>query len=261
MDPTPAPSESASSPTGATLAEHRKLWIALLVIAGLTILVITVLTSARKEKLVWLPDNALSRAMQPSPYARLRYNLIRWTAPLWRWHRSHRPNIKVNSKLVELAGASVIRAELGSATGTNADGTRAWILSAEQFAALKPKIAAEKSEVSETSITVYNGGPARATLGPSSMYTPTIGGAVPVGLTVDVMPSLAGHSIRIVLGASYTRVTNTAPAKFTLITNFSAACKVLVPNGGGLVLENPGTNYLFLVSPIAVDSRGNPLKL
>ena len=227
----------------------------------LAIVVVITLTSARKEKLVWLPAEALPRAMQPSAFARLRYSFIRFTAPLWRWHRSRRPNIKVNSKLVQLTASTTAQTGLGSATATNADGTRAWILSAEDFSALKPKIIAERSEVSETSITVYNGGPARATLGPGSMYPQKTGSPLPVGLTIDVVPSLAGHSIRIILGATYTRLTNSAPATFGIVTNFSAACRVLIPNGGGLVLENPGTNYLFLLSPMAVDGRGNPLKL
>src|SRR5207237_9248350 len=92
--------------------------------------------------------------------------------PLWRGDRSRRPNIRVNSKLLEVTTAGAAQTGLGAATATNADGTRAWILSPEELSALKPKILAERTEVTETSITVYNGGPARATLGPGRTFTP-----------------------------------------------------------------------------------------
>ena len=266
-----APPTDSSEPRPAErhygLFASRRFIIALVALVLFVAILLAVSTASRKEKLTWLEGNTLSRAMQPSPYTRLKFKLVRLTAPLWRWHRPRRPNVKVNARLVEITpGGPAAPILLGSATATNADGTRAWILSAEDFSALKSKIAGGGTPaITETSITVYNGGPARATMGPASMYG--VANPVPVGLTIDVVPSLAAHSIRIILSSTYTKLTNPGAANFRVTTNFAAACRALIPNGGGLILENANTNtaagtkYLFLVSPTAVNDRGDPLKL
>ena len=49
-------------------------------------------------------------------------------------------------------------------------------------------------------------------------------------------------------------------------TNLAVACRVLLPNAGGLVVDGGGArdasgkNHWLIVSPTAVDARGNPIK-
>jgi len=250
--PDPLPPERSSK---------LKLWIGIGAILFLAFIVFVASRASRKEKLSWLPPNVLSRALQPSALAQYKYKLVRATAPLWRWWRPRRPQICVSCRLVELSGAGVEQRGLGQASATNADGTRAWIVSPEGFTNLNLNLAGEQTGVNSR-IIVYNGGPARATMGPGSVIT-----GIPLGLTVDVVPSLAGHSVKIILGASYIKLNRAAPANPTVATNFSAACRAFVPNGGALVLQagrtNPAaaTNYLLLVSPVVTDAQGKPVKL
>jgi hypothetical protein len=49
-------------------------------------------------------------------------------------------------------------------------------------------------------------------------------------------------------------------------TNISIACRTTVPNGGALIASNPGsavsgTNYCMIISCIAIDAKGDPIKL
>lgn len=242
-------------------SSRLKLWIGFGAILFLVFIVFLVSNASRKEKLSWLPPNVLSRAMQPSALAQYKYKLVRATAPLWRWWRPRRPNISVTCRLMELSGEGVEQRGLGQASSTNADGTRAWIVSPEALTNLNLKLAGEQTAVASR-ITVYNGGPARATMGPGSVIT-----GIPMGLTVDVVPSLAGHSVKLILGANYIKQTSAVQNNPTVTTNFSAACRAFVPNGGALVLEgartNPAaaTNYLLLVSPVVIDAKGKPVKM
>jgi hypothetical protein len=78
---------------------------------------------------------------------------------------------------------------------------------------------------------------------------------------------LADTSFRVWLGISSTEATN-APDGPTIIvrTNFAAAFRALVPDGGGLVVANTrpageGTNYLFVLSLVMVDAMGKPIRL
>src|SRR5437773_5705652 len=155
MDSSEDSSEPQSPAAEGSLFGKWKVAIILLALVLLGTILIVVSSSSRREKLVWLSDTALPRAMQPSPFTRLKFKLIRLTAPLWRWHRPRRPNIRINARLLELTPAGpAAPILLGSATSTNADGTRAWILSAEDFSALKSRIVGAGTVQSETSITV-----------------------------------------------------------------------------------------------------------
>src|SRR5215467_13396132 len=102
MAPPKDSSEPASAERHYEPFASRRLVIALVALVLFVAILLIVSTSSRKEKLTWLEGNTLSRAMQPSAYTRLKFKLVRLTAPLWRWHRPRRPNIKVNARLLEI---------------------------------------------------------------------------------------------------------------------------------------------------------------
>ena len=77
------------------------------------------------------------------------------------------------------------------------------------------------------------------------------------------LPPLFRSLFNITPGVSLANVTS---GPFWVRTNLSMACSVSIPNGGALIFDGgktatSATNRWLIISPVAVDSKGNPLKL
>jgi len=142
---------------------------------------------------------------------------------------------------------------------TNADNVRVWILSRADLTAfdLRIKTNAGISAVTRPSITTLSG-----------MQSQMFVGGSRSGLRIDLTPKVISGSIRLVVNlTSSEEVPSFSGGPAIVRTNLAAACRVLLSNGGGLVMEGPraddpaGMDYWYIVSPKAVDPAGNLIKL
>ena len=100
------------------------------------------------------------------------------------------------------------------------------------------------------------------------------GGSPPAGTNaavpsclLDLTPRLIRDSFRLTTGITATEfVPSASPPVYDLQTNIFAALRVLVHNSGGVLMISGATiadghSYGILISPVAVDPAGSPLKL
>jgi hypothetical protein len=237
-------------------------------VAGTVLLVILVWYAFRGRTefkgLIWLKPGELAHYLQPGPFTRLKFRILRLPGPLWRWYMSGREQIVVETRLLTLSAEAAQRAKLPSNCQTNVDGARAWLLSAEELTSLKQQLKGLPgvSVAHVLSLTTYDGGQAQLSAGapPAAKTNSNF-----IGLTIDLLPKVVGHSFNLLLGATSTD-SDFLPDGTSVgtITNLTAACKVLLPNGGALVVDGgtPGdlhqTNHWAIISIVAVDARGRP---
>lgn len=86
-----------------------------------------------------------------------------------------------------------------------------------------------------------------------------------IGITLDTAATASAGSVKLLLGAISTQLAGQSTTN-GLKTNFSAACRVILPDAGALVMNcrnadasNP-TNYWLIVSPTLVDAAGRSVK-
>ena len=218
------------------------------------------------EKLVWLTPGELARINQGGPLGRIKDKLMQWTAPLWKSYWNRQPQILIDSSLLKLSAASADQTGLGAAVATNSDGMRAWILSPAELSTLQQRLKAisDASFLARPRAQTAAGTRARTFFGNTVLVA---GKNVPIGLTLDVAPKVRSGSIQLLVGFTSTE---SAPSPLAnaaaLSTNLAVACRVLLPNSGGLVVaggnagDPRGTNYWLIIRPTAVDARGNPTK-
>jgi hypothetical protein len=246
-----------------------KLICAFVGIALLTSLLICVTAPHRDAPngLAWMTPPQLSKSLSPGPFTRLKYRFLRLPGPFWRWYMSGREHIQIESRLVTLTAEAARRNVPLSLCSTNHDGMCAWILSAEELTILKQHIKdlPEATVSNMARISTYDGGEAQVSTSASAAVTtnPAV-----VGLTVDVLPRVARQSLYLLVGTTSTDVDSLPDG--TVVgskTNFAAAVQVLLPNGGGLVLESKNLKdsaaptYWFILSSTAIDAIGKPKKL
>jgi len=156
--------------------------------------------------------------------------------------------------------------EFSTQCRTNADGTRAWILLPQEFVDFKNRLKKMPgTEVENTMrVTTYDGGQAQISTG--STATGARRGFI--GLPVNVLPKIRRGSFNLIVGAASTEDVPAAVSNGSGVrTNVDFACSVLIPNGGGLVVdggktgEASTTNHWLVISAVAVDAKGNPIKL
>jgi len=270
MDLPPADSAPASSDPASK--GHKVFPLALA--ATLVLLLGFVIVSTRAwhshNDLVWMTPGDMAQTLRPGPFIQLRRKLANLTRPIWQRFRRSGPNIKIQSKLVALPVASLDPIGLPPASTTNADGTRAWILSPTELSALEERLAAipGRSDLGASTLFTADGRLSRTFMG-----DPLGVNSLPVCLTIDTIPKFRSGSIKVITAVTATekspwllgglaRANETSPAQ----TNLPFACKTLLPNGGALVVAAGnigslnGSNYWLIVCPTAVDSRGLPLK-
>jgi hypothetical protein len=246
-----------------------KLILAVVGIALLTILVRCFPTWDRgaSKGIVWMTPRQLSQRTAPGLLTQLKYRVLRLPGPFWRWYMSRREHILIDSRLLKLTTEAERRIELPNQRSTNAEGMSALILSAEELASLKQQLKGLPGVATANVMrfTTYDGGQAQIADGtPSAALT----NSTFIGLTIDLLPKVAGSSFNLLVGATSTDIAVSPDG--TVVgarTNFAAACQVLVPNSGGLVVEAEkgknlsSTNYWLIISPVAVDALGNSKKL
>jgi len=216
--------------------------------------------------LVWLTPAQFARATQAGPLTKFKLKVATLVGPLGLLNWRYRPNILTRSTLMTLTTDAVQRAGLPSASSaTNADGTRIWLLSAAELKILQQrlKIIPSASILNSASIVMLSGQQGQVSSGQS---LPPGATSDLVGLRIDLAPKFVSGSIKVMLGAASTEKWQPLASSPAVVrTNLSVACRAIVPNAGALLVdtgESPassGTNYWLIVSPTAVDSRGNPL--
>jgi hypothetical protein len=88
----------------------------------------------------------------------------------------------------------------------------------------------------------------------------------PVGVTVHLIPKFVSSSVELTLAATSTEIGALSGQAEAVRTNLGVACRVLLPNAGGLVVDGgnapdaSGQSRWLIISPTAVDARGNPIK-
>jgi len=97
----------------------------------------------------------------------------------------------------------------------------------------------------------------------SSGSPPAAGSPFFDGFIVDVLAKRSQGSFKLLAGATVTEAEANGSAGVR--TNLSLACKVVIPNGGALVVDGgghgSGTNHWLVIAPVALDARGNPIQL
>jgi hypothetical protein len=225
------------------------------------------LTSGSGSEVVWLSPGQLAKSGRPGPITQIKYKLARYGAPFWRRIRPNRKQILVSSSVVRLPVQGEDASWLPAALSTNSDGTRIWIISPVELARLQARLIPMMGQLPPAGPRIATSEGIRAQL-----FT---GGVPPNGtnagspsIAIDVLPRLVGGLIKLTLGITSTEFL-VAPenAVRNVRTNICAACRVLVPNGGGLVLSAGQTNnevvgsYWVILIPAVVDAQGKPLKL
>jgi hypothetical protein len=218
---------------------------------------------APEPTFAWLQPAQFARQMRPGRLKLLYYKALNFTAPVWQRFRSPKTSVVIDSKIFAVHGATIGQLALGTATGTNESGVQAWVLSASELRDLRQHIQTLKGAdlVSAPRVTLADGTSASVTFGQS--YPPPMGF---VGLAVNVTPKIAAHQFQLAMSAAYSEL-NQGTGTNPIQTNLCAACRVRVPNAGGLLITGPEitesgrTNYWLILSPTAVDGAGNPIKL
>ena len=241
-----------------------------IIASGVLLLAITFLCfhpTPTDGKVVWLTADELARLKQGGPLARIKDKLMQWTAPLWNSYWNRQPQILIDSRLFTLSAAAADQTGLGAPVATNSDGMHAWILSPAELSSLlqRLKTTPDASLLSRPRAQTAPGTSARTFFGNTVLVA---GKNVPVGLTLEASPKVHSGSIQLLLDVTSTEsVASPAANAAALSTNLAVTCRVLLPNSGGLVVANDneshahGTNYWLILSPTAVDARGQPIKL
>jgi hypothetical protein len=181
--------------------------------------------------------------------------VIQFTYPVWRRFRTPPPTICVESLLMRLPGENngTFESTLGKAVSTNAAGVRAWILSTEQLKSIQVTLQTipNVTTIARPRLTTSSGSEAQIFSG-SNLDRDRF--------TVHLSPKLVGRSIRLGIGGEWVEALNVA-------TTNTLACRVLIPNGGALVvggLEKFGAQRpsWAMFTATAIDGKtGKPLKL
>ena len=219
------------------------------------------------DKLVWLTVGELARTKQGTPFRRMKDKLMGWTAAHWKSFWSSRPQILIDSRLLTLSKAAADQTDLGAPVATNSDGARAWILSPAELSGLlqRLKTMPDASLLRRPRAQTAASTSANVFFGETRLVSGT---NFPIGLTLDVTPKVRSGAIQVLIGFTSTAFVSSPPANAPAVsTNLAVACRVLLPNSGGLVVAGSnasyaqGTNYWLILSPTAVGARGNPIKL
>ncbi|SPE54189.1 hypothetical protein SBV1_1750019 [Verrucomicrobia bacterium] len=274
MDSEPEP---LAAVTSRSLPKGRR-WAALALAAAVVVLVVLafvfILLLRTNRDLIWLTPDQMARIEHPGPLLQMRRKLTNLTRPLWQPFRRMGPNLQIKASLFSLSGKALDQVKLPAAPRLNSDGTRAWILAPNDLAMLEEKLkeVPSASNICVAALFTANGVQSRLSIG----ETLRVGAnSWPIGLTVDVVAKFAAGSVKASIGVISTQRAPALPDQPSspelktaspVITNLATACRVLLPNGGGLLVDSTGwpqaggTNYWVIISPTAVDSRGQPIK-
>ena len=213
------------------------------------------------RKLIWLAPTELTQSTRPGLFTRFGYKVKNLTAPLWQRFRRNRPQIHIDSNLMTVAPEAARQAGLGAAVATNALGLHAWILSPQELIAFERRLKSIARRVvckqaSGRDQRWWAGLGRRGRLGPRRLQP----GSCSDSQDCPRRDPAAGRRHRNRKNRSH-RAQPREPANELL-----RRLPVSIPNGGGLVISTPsapdtgGGSYWFIVSPAAIDPRGNRIQ-
>jgi hypothetical protein len=209
----------------------------------------------------WLTPAEFSHATRLSPFKRIAYRLVYLVPALGRVYLGQRQKLSMSARLYALTQGAEMQAGLPPASSTNAGGERVWVLPPAEVKVFQQEATTNLCVrlVTQASIQTADGAYCSGMTGTSA--------SIPNGLTFDVLPRVGAGWVRLLAAVSSTENSQgSSPYFATLHTNLAAACRVLIPNQGGLLLAAPAakslseTNYWILISATAVDAKGNPIK-
>ena len=249
---------------------HRVRRFALAVAAlGVLLLVFILfftLTSKPDPTFLWLTQAEMARLTHSSPLTRLKDKFMNLTAPLWRRYWNRQPQVLIDSTLLTLPTDVVEQMALGAPNAPNADGLQAWIVSPSELKAMKVRLEAVRGPwlVGKPRIQTASGVRGEMFMGRTVQVD---GNNTPAGVTIDVVPRAISDSIKLTIGVTATEaVAPQSAGNEGIKTNLAVACRALLPNTGGLVVDGgnakdaSGRSYWLIISPTIVDTRGNPVK-
>ena len=258
MDPPPPPQRFSQS-------RRLRTGIIIVALALLAVVIFEIVKSSKKPPpeppLVWLDQTQFARQMQPGRLKRLYYKVVSLTAPVWQRFRRPKTQIQIAAKILAVKGVTTGQIGIGAAIATNDSGTQVWILSAAELSDFRQRLKTNGIQVvNAPSIVTVDRQPASLFSG----YTLPQPSAS-IGVSMYVNPTIASHEFQLAINAVYTEL-NDSPTP-SVGTNISAACRIRLPNAGGVLITSPpakdtnGTNYWLILSPTAVDGYGKPIKL
>jgi hypothetical protein len=174
---------------------------------------------------------------------------------------SHKQQVSINSQMFALDANQ--QPGLGSPLSTGGAQQSAWLLSPEELKDFQKRLRATAgvTRMSSPRVQTFDGGQAQVFQGSTMSVASNL--PVSIGLTLCVLPKLKGTAFRLLTTLTASEALSEG-TNIIVRTNISAACRAVVPNGGGLVLASAATrssgatNYLFVLSVMAVDAKGNP---
>ncbi len=244
-----------------------------LLLFGLIVLFVT--PTRTEPSLVWLTPAQAQQMTNPGLLTRLTQSAKTWLTGLRRRFFRGPPagRILLQFQIFSVSPEANLPALLGAPASTNADGRRAWMLSASDYTSKKqdpdfrhkhgltglfsPGVLTTDGQQARMNMgtSIPSGPPSSLTTGPKGPYrAPTIF----TGTAIDVVPqSIPGveRLIRLQVTASSTEIGTVSATNVILKTNFFTASQALVNSGGALVIECPNsdaanpTNYLMIVAP------------
>lgn len=232
-------------------------------VMGIAVLTLLLRCVSQKRVLpkgvLWITPIELAQSFEVGPLTRLKFKLLRLPGPFWDWYMHGREQILIETRVLTLPSEIAQQVELPPECQTNQQGIRVWRLSAKELTGMKQQLKAlpDVSEGDSMRVTTLDGSQAQGSVG--NPLSKTNGSFV--GLTVDLLPIVVGHSINLVLGATSTDV-SPGGAVLGTTTNLTAAFKALIPNGGGFLMASGmggdlhQRNFWMIISAVAVDARG-----
>jgi hypothetical protein len=245
---------------------RKRRFVLILVILAIGIVVLTVALCNRQtnlpDQLSWLTPAEFAEIKRTGPLIRLKFQLMRWTAPLWKSYWRNQPQFTIGAKVITVPAEPSWPTNSFSPFVTATNGTRAWILSDAQLKDLQAEITAlPEAAIAARSQVMVGGGISAAVSSGNSFGSGS--NSIFVGSAVFFIPTSANDRILLTFELKHSQLeTNLTSQLITVRTNQAYACRAVFPNDGGLLLENPkpepgasNRHWLFL-SARAVDANG-----
>ena len=247
-------------------SKHSKLKIVYgLFLVVMAVLLVVGLPNFSSKQIVWLDRAEFNLLLRGGKFGPLKQRLERLMAPLLALYHRDQTDISIKAGLYTIRADKLDTLGLGTAMGTNLNGTRAWLFTSEEMKALKNHLENTDNvdEVNTPGVTTGDGTQAQLR---SVEFLTIDGKTVPVGFVWDMIPTRSGASVKLVFGVTDYELPVPTPTRSSDVkSSFDVACRMLVPNGGTLVLaggqSQKYTNKIFVFTATAqlIDARGMPI--
>lgn len=250
---------------GFTGRKHVRVSILVISIVILALIIIALAVSSKNRapepNFIWLDQAEFARQMHPGRLKRLYYKALNLAAPLLKHFKSSKKQLVIDTSIFASHGTTIEELRVGVPVATNELGSRLWILSTAELQNIRYRIQDSKGVnlVNRPRMTLLEGTRASICVGQSAPQ-----GTAFIGVSVDMFPKVISHQFQVGMNALYTEPGDIAA---NVKTNISAACRVMVPNAGAVLIASPdakqsnGTNFWLLLSPTAIDGAGNAISL